>query len=103
MKEATREAVQKAIHNSPQVLINVVSGRLPRRSEQADGFKSLLAFHKLVSSMTTQLDWVWSNTCCISQEDLTVLQEALTAVFKWYEGEALTVIYLRASANISWT
>ena len=32
--------------------------------------------------MTTQLDWAWSNTCCINQEDLTVLQEALAAMFK---------------------
>ena len=41
------------------------------------------------------LKWAWSDTCCINQEDPTVLQEALVSMFKWYEGSALTVVYLR--------
>ena len=41
------------------------------------------------------LNWAWSDTCCINQEDPTVLQEALVSMFKWYEGSALTVVYLR--------
>ena len=41
------------------------------------------------------LNWAWSDTCCINQEDPTVLQEALISMFKWYEGSALTVVYLR--------
>ena len=40
------------------------------------------------------LNWAWSDTCCINKEDHTVLQEALVAMFKWYEGSALTVVYL---------
>ena len=40
------------------------------------------------------LNWAWSDTCCINQEDPTVLQEALVSMFKWYEGSALTVVYL---------
>ena len=42
-----------------------------------------------------ELNWAWSDTCCINQEDPTVLQEALVSMFKWYEGSALTVVYLR--------
>ena len=42
-----------------------------------------------------ELNWAWSDTCCINQEDPTVLQEALVSMFRWYEGSALTVVYLR--------
>ena len=153
---AIKEAIQDAIHDSPRVLINTVSGHLFHKSEQANAFESLPDFNKLISSMTTHIDhvqikqdvtkyyrygmfshkwekreplfkevidkdvygleespmhnklkmfckivqngglnWAWSDTCCINQEDPTVLQEALVSMFKWYEGSALTVVYLR--------
>ena len=41
------------------------------------------------------LNWAWSDTCCINREDPTVLQEAMVSMFKWYEGSALTAVYLR--------
>ena len=40
------------------------------------------------------LDWAWSDTCCINKADHFVLQEALVAMLKWYEGYALTVVFL---------
>ena len=39
--------------------------------------------------------WAWSDTCCINKSDHFVLQEALVAMFKWYEGSDLTIIFLR--------
>lgn len=39
--------------------------------------------------------WAWSDTCCIDKESNVVLQEALVAMFRWYRGSSLTVIYLR--------
>ena len=39
--------------------------------------------------------WAWSDTCCINKSDNVVLQEALVAMFKWYEGSALTIVFLR--------
>ena len=39
--------------------------------------------------------WAWSDTCCINKSDHFVLQEALVAMFKWYEGSALTIVFLR--------
>ena len=39
--------------------------------------------------------WAWSDTCCINKADHFVLQEALVAMFKWYQGSALTIIFLR--------
>ena len=40
------------------------------------------------------LDWAWSDTCCINKGDQFVLQEALVSMFKWYEGSALTIVFL---------
>ena len=40
------------------------------------------------------LDWAWSDTCCINKADQFVLQEALVSMFKWYQGSALTVVFL---------
>ena len=39
--------------------------------------------------------WVWSDTCCIDKKDNVVLQESLVAMFTWYRGSSLTVVYLR--------
>ena len=38
--------------------------------------------------------WAWSDTCCINKADPSVLQEALVSMFQWYQGSALTVIFL---------
>ena len=38
--------------------------------------------------------WAWSDTC-IDKGDHFVLQEALVSRFKWFEGSALTVVFLR--------
>ena len=39
-------------------------------------------------------NWAWSDTCCIDKMDHFVLQEALVSMFKWYEGSAMTIIFL---------
>ena len=39
-------------------------------------------------------NWAWSDTCCIDKRDHFVLQEALVRMFKWYEGSAMTIIFL---------
>ena len=40
-------------------------------------------------------NWAWSDTCCINKSDHFVLQEALVAMFKWYEASAMTIVFLR--------
>ncbi|KAI9460058.1 hypothetical protein HD554DRAFT_1597569 [Boletus coccyginus] len=40
-------------------------------------------------------DWAWSDTCCIDKSDHFVLQEALVAMFKWYQGSAMMIVFLR--------
>ncbi|KAF8417906.1 hypothetical protein L210DRAFT_3461695 [Boletus edulis BED1] len=40
-------------------------------------------------------DWAWSDTCCIDKSDHFILQEALVAMFKWYQGSAMMIVFLR--------
>ena len=39
--------------------------------------------------------WAWSDTVCINKSDNSVLQESLVAMFKWYQGAALMIVFLR--------
>ena len=43
----------------------------------------------------TGYNWAWSDTCCIDKSDHFVLQEALVAMFKWYQGSAMMIVFLR--------
>ncbi|KAN0087988.1 hypothetical protein V8E55_006609 [Tylopilus felleus] len=52
----------------------------------------LKMFCKIV--LDAGLHWAWSDTCCINRADYSVLQEALVAIFKWYEESSLTIIFL---------
>ena len=46
-------------------------------------------------------NWAWSDTCCINKADPSVLQEALVAMFKWYEGCAIMIVFLRGVCSSS--
>ena len=45
--------------------------------------------------------WAWSDTCCIDKENNVVLQESLVAMFAWYRGSSLTLIYLLGVSSLS--
>ncbi|KAF8546059.1 WD40 repeat-like protein, partial [Imleria badia] len=53
-----RKIVHRTIRHSPRVLINTTAGRLHDRAEQASAFETSSIFNKLVSSMTTRIDYV---------------------------------------------
>ena len=38
--------------------------------------------------------WAWSDVCCVDKLNSVVLQESLVAMFTWYRGSSLTVVYL---------
>jgi len=40
-------------------------------------------------------NWAWSDTCCIDKSDHLELQEDLVAMFKWYQGSAMVIVFLR--------
>ena len=45
--------------------------------------------------------WAWSDTVCIDQSEKAVLQESLVAMFKWYQGAALMIIFLHGVSSSS--
>ena len=59
---------------------------------QSPTYDKLKMFCKIVRE--AGFHWAWSDTCCINKADHFVLQEALVAVFKWYQGSALTIVFL---------
>jgi hypothetical protein len=61
--------------------------------EESPTHDKLQMFCKLVRD--AGFHWAWSDTCCINKADHFVLQEALVAMFKWYQGSSLTIIFLR--------
>ncbi|KAN0087925.1 hypothetical protein V8E55_006546 [Tylopilus felleus] len=60
--------------------------------EESPTHDKLRMFCKIVQD--AGLQWAWSDTCCINKADHFVLEEALVAMFKWYEESALTVVFL---------
>ena len=59
----------------------------------------LQKFCKLVGSLGFR--WAWSDTCCVDKSNNVVLQESLVAMFTWYRGSSLTVVYLRGVSSES--
>ena len=45
--------------------------------------------------------WAWSDTVCINKSDNFVLQESLVAMFRWYQGAALMIVFLRGVSSSS--
>ena len=46
-------------------------------------------------------NWAWCDTCCINRQDHFVLQEALVAMFKWYRGSAMMIVFLRGVCSLA--
>ena len=67
--------------------------------EESPTHDKLQMFCKIVRD--AGFHWAWSDTCCINKADHFVLQEALVAMFKWYRGSSLTIIFLRGVCSPS--
>ena len=59
----------------------------------------LQSFCSLVCSLGFR--WAWSDTCCIDKDNNVVLQESLVAMFTWYHGSSLTLVYLLGVLSLS--
>lgn len=67
--------------------------------EESPTHKKLEMFCNVVRE--AGLSWAWSDTCCINKGDHFMLQEALVSMFKWYQGSAMTVVFLRDVHRLS--
>lgn len=65
--------------------------------EQSLANTKLQAFCLLVQSLGFR--WAWSDTCCVDKVNNVVLQESLVAMFMWYRGSSLTIVYLRGVSS----
>ncbi|KAF8128175.1 hypothetical protein EV363DRAFT_1170862 [Boletus edulis] len=61
--------------------------------EQSLTHDKLQTFCRIVRD--AEFNWAWSDTCCIDKSDHFILQEALVAMFKWYQGSAMMIVFLR--------
>ncbi|KAF8430779.1 hypothetical protein L210DRAFT_3730379, partial [Boletus edulis BED1] len=61
--------------------------------ETSSTHDKLQTFCKIVQD--AGFNWAWSDTCCIDKSDHFVLQEALVAMFRWYQGSAMVIVFLR--------
>lgn len=61
------------------------------------GLSKLRNFCRITTSH--HLRWAWCDTCCIDLTNSVELQEAITSMFRWYRGSALTIIYLSDISN----
>ena len=60
--------------------------------EQSPTHDTLKMFCKIVQD--AGLQWAWSDMCCINKADHLVPEESLVAMFKWYQGSDLTIVFL---------
>ena len=67
--------------------------------EESPANLKLQRFCSLARSLGFQ--WAWSDTCCVDKVNNVVLQESLVAMFTWYRGSSLTVVYLRGVSSES--
>jgi hypothetical protein len=67
--------------------------------EESPTHNKLKTFCKIVQD--AGFNWAWSDTCCIDKLDHFVLQEALVAMFKWYQGSAMMIVFLRGVRSAS--
>ena len=67
--------------------------------ERSPTHDKLQQFCKIVRD--AGLTWAWSDTCCVNKSDHIILQEALVAMFKWYQGSAMMIVFLRGVLSSS--
>ncbi|KAF8556453.1 hypothetical protein OG21DRAFT_1408965, partial [Imleria badia] len=67
--------------------------------DQSQTHDKLQTFCKIVRD--AGFKWAWSDTCCINKSDHFVLQESLVAMFKWYQGSAMMIVFLRGVRSAS--
>ena len=60
--------------------------------EESPGHDKLRMFCEVVQK--AKFHWAWSDTCCVDKSDRSVLEEALVAMFRWYQRAALVIVFL---------
>src|SRR6267154_2576624 len=69
-----------------------------KKSQVTDpGFKKLMKF---CDEAKKQVDFAWSDTCCIDKSSSTELDESIRSMFRWYRNSVICIIHLAQSETI---
>ncbi|KAI6160155.1 hypothetical protein EDD17DRAFT_1605448, partial [Pisolithus thermaeus] len=77
---------------SGEPLLRHVEGKSIDDLGSTDGEAKLQIFCAL--ALQRNLQWAWSDTCCIDKDSSAELQEAIGSMFSWYRWSSLTIVHL---------
>jgi len=77
--------------NQEVVYRDMVSGRAPEKTKPNGYAKIRFCVQQAAKD---GLDFCWVDSCCIDKSSSAELQEAITAMFKWYRNAAKCYVYL---------
>ncbi|KAK5697147.1 hypothetical protein LTR97_007282 [Elasticomyces elasticus] len=55
-----------------------------RRNTETKGYKKVEGFAKYIREHIVGVDWVWIDTCCVTQHSTKEVDEAVRSMFRWY-------------------
>ena len=73
-------------------LLRHIQDRIIYDMDPKDGLLKLQTF--CATAAECGYMWAWSDTCCIDKSSTMELAKAVTSMFSWYRGSALTIVYL---------
>lgn len=63
------------------------------------GYEKLLRFCEKAKEYGCE--YVWSDTCCINKESSAELEEAIRAMYRWYQDAFVCIVYLAKSSSVA--
>ena len=73
-------------------LLRHIQDRIIYDMDPKDGLLKLQTF--CATAAECGFMWAWCDTCCIDKSSTMELAKAVTSMFSWYRGSALTIVYL---------
>ncbi|KAK3073690.1 hypothetical protein LTR53_004504 [Teratosphaeriaceae sp. CCFEE 6253] len=70
-----------------------------RRDTDKSGYKKVVGFARYIREHMVDVEWLWIDTCCVNQDSLTEVDEAVNSMFDWYSKAELCLAYLADVAN----
>ncbi|KAK4891822.1 hypothetical protein LTR27_009674 [Elasticomyces elasticus] len=65
-----------------------------RRNTETKGYKKVEGFAKYIREHIVGVDWLWIDTCCVTQHSTKEVDEAVRAMFRWYANAYVCLAYL---------
>ncbi|KAK3070886.1 hypothetical protein LTR53_009657 [Teratosphaeriaceae sp. CCFEE 6253] len=72
-----------------------------RRNTDKSGYTKVTGFARYIREHIREVEWLWIDTCCVNQDSLVEVDEAVNSMFDWYSRAELCLAYLTDVANAS--